>query len=224
MLRNWALAILSLLLGATPALAGHHHRKPRVPEIVALPCSHENLVAQNQEADRLGLHIIRTQSALHEMVQDGELVPLVPGAGLRVHIPAGRSYAAPWVAAFINQLAEDYHAATGQPLQVNSATRPYTVQRSIRRWNRNAAPLAGDVASVHMRGIAVDIQRRGLSLGQRQWLQMRLLYYVAIGRVLCEEEVQQPCFHIVPRGPGYEPALQPVAVALPAYLLTETYD
>ena len=202
-MRKLAFTFLLVVL-STNAVAAHKYRKPHVDKHVVLPCSHENLVAQNVEGDRMGLHIIRTPAAVHELVQAGKLVPLVPSPALRVNIPANRAYARPWVVEFVTQLAEEYYSATGQPLQANSAVRPLTVQRSIRRWNHNAAPLHGDVASVHMRGLAVDIQRRGLSPAQRQWLQVRLLYYVAIGRILVEEEVQQPCFHIVPRGPGWE--------------------
>jgi len=46
----------------------------------------------------------------------------------------------------------------------------------------------------------VDIARRPLSGEQIRWLEFRLLYYHALGLVIVEEELKQPCFHIVVSG------------------------
>jgi hypothetical protein len=185
-----------------------NHKRSRVPEYRAFPPSRYSLIAQNEAADALGLHTIKTPGELHELVQSGELVPLRTGGSLRVNCPADRAYVRPWVADFMQALAADYYHTFGTPLQVNSATRPLTVQRRLLRWNHNAAPIHGETASVHMRGIAVDIARRGLTRQQKAWLQMRLLYWAARGQAIVEEELAQPCFHtvVLPRPKPVEPA------------------
>lgn len=196
-------ALLLFMLLAAPAFARRH---TRVPEYRVFPPSHQSLVDQNDEANRLGLHPIRDKSGMLELLGSGELVPITTGPGLRVICPRDRALVRPWVDDLLLDLAGAYYRRFGKPLQVTSATRPVTVQVRLLRWNRNAAPAHGVLTSVHMRGIAVDLQRRGLTTGQKRWLQWRLLYYYGRGLVMVEEELRHPCFHVVVRRnplPGY---------------------
>lgn len=146
--------------------------------------------------------MVRTPGMLRELVQAGELVPLPVSPAMQLEFPTDRAVVRPWVADFIAGLAQDFHAMSGKPLRINSATRPQTVQRRLLRWNRNAAPVHGETASVHMRGIAVDIARRGLTPKELAWLQARLTIAAVYGQVIVEEELRQPCFHTVVIGPG----------------------
>lgn len=193
-----AAALITLALISTPAWA---RRKP-VPDVRALPPSRESLLAQNAEIDRLGIPRIKTKAELHELVQDGEVVRLRTTKALYVHIPAWRAFARPWAVSFIEGLSQDYYAAFGVPLQVNSAARPITVQRRLRRFNRAAAPISGECASAHLAGVALDIERHHLTPAQRRWLEYRLAYEeLARQSVIVEEE--RFCFHVVVRGAGY---------------------
>jgi hypothetical protein len=71
------------------------------------------------------------------------------------------------------------------------------VQKKLRRHNRNAAPAEGEIASSHLAGITVDIQRRGLSKAQLKWVQDYLRPLKAMGLVEPEEERRQWVFHIM---------------------------
>ena len=201
------LVILSLvpfagaLRAARPAAAHvKYHRKPKPYR--AFPPSHESLVLQNAEANRLGLERYEDNKALSAAVEREELVPLPLSVSLTVdrRLDPKRRYCRPWVAAFLFDLSDAYYREFHTPLLVDSAVRTVKVQRSLLRWNKNAAPAHGELESVHIAGIAVDIARRPLSGNQIRWLELRLLYYHALGLVIVEEELKQPCFHIVVSG------------------------
>lgn len=191
--------LLTLLFTATPALARKHTRDPR-----AIATDPASLRLQNEEADRDRLPRIKNKSALRELIGDGELVPFPSSPSLRVHIPRERAFARPWVVTFVTTVADDFYRVFGKPLQVNSAVRTLDEQRRLRRWNRNAAPLSGPNASVHPTGLAVDLQRRGLSPVELRWLRIRLLLASARQEAIIEEELRQPCFHVVVRKSAYE--------------------
>jgi hypothetical protein len=204
------LVILSLvpfagaLRAARPATPAHvkHHRKPKPIPYRAFPPSHESLVLQNAEADRLGLERYEDNKAMAAAIEREELVPLPLSVSLAVdkRLDPKRRYCRPWVAAFLLDLSIAYYQEFHSPLLVDSAVRTVKVQRSLLRWNKNAAPAHGELESVHIAGIAVDIARRPLNGNQIRWLQFRLLYYHALGLVIVEEELKQPCFHIVVSG------------------------
>lgn len=207
------LILCIMLFGASAHCRVRHPR--RVPEYRAFIPSHENLVEQNAEIDRLGIPRIQDNKQLAALIQAGALVPVEKSDALRVEIPASRAFLVPWAASFLNQIAAEYFNQFAVPLQVNSAVRTARVQRRLRSWNRNAAPYKGDCASAHMAGIAFDLQRRGLTAAQRRWLQWRLLYYFGRGDVIVEEEIKQPCFHVVVRG-SYPTPLVFVTYQFPA--------
>jgi hypothetical protein len=194
-----AAALISVALISTPA----HARRKAVTDVRALPPSRQSLIDQNTEIDRLGLPRIKTEAELRELVRSGELAAIPGSRALYVHIPAWRAFARPWAVSFLVGLSMDYYAAFGVPLQANSAARPITVQRRLRRFNRAAAPISGECASAHLAGVAIDIERQHITPAQRRWLQYRLAYeQYARSSIIVEEE--RYCFHLVVRGADYQ--------------------
>ena len=179
-----------------------HKRKPKLLLYRAFPPTHESLVLQNAEANRLGLERYADNKAMDAAIEREELVPLPLSVSLAVdrRLDPKRRYCRPWVAAFLTDLSDAFYREYHQPLLIDSAVRTVKVQRSLLRWNKNAAPAHGELESVHIAGIAVDIARRPLTGSQIRWLEWRLLYYHALGLVIAEEELKQPCFHIVVSG------------------------
>jgi hypothetical protein len=74
------------------------------------------------------------------------------------------------------------------------------VQKKLRRHNRNAAPAEGEIASSHLAGLTVDIQRRGMSREQIKWMQDYMLPLKQQGLVEPEEERHQWVFHVMVSG------------------------
>jgi hypothetical protein len=197
--------LLVLSLFATPAFSlttPHHRRKPREPKWwerrVFVP-SHESLLEQNSVIDRERLERVKNDSVLKELVKSDELVPITDNQYVRIspRLEAKRRYCRPEVDAFLQELGGEYYTEFGEPIQVNSAIRTEKTQSWLRRWNRNAAPVHGETASAHLAGIAVDLQRRGLTLPQVRFIQRKLLELAKWKMVIVEEELREPCFHVV---------------------------
>ena len=201
--RKFGWALLALLL-ACPAFA-RHRRTTRFLgwwEYRVFVPSRANLLSQNIMIDALGLPRIKNDSALKEMVRSDDLVPITQNRYVRVSpkLEAKRRFCRPWVDVFLQELGQEYHARFGVAIQVNSAVRTEKTQKRLRRVNRNAAPVHGEAASAHLAGVAVDLQRRGLTREQIKFVQQKLLYLSKLGMIIAEEELQQPCFHIVVTG------------------------
>ena len=164
--------------------------------------SHESLLIQNAEIDRLDLPRIHDDTELEALKADGSLVAIVPGETLRIEpsLDPSRRFCRPWTLAFVNDLSQAYYNRFHDKIQVNSAVRTVVVQRKLRRRNRNAAPADGDTASSHLAGVTVDLQRRGLTKEQIRWMEQYLFYMKAIGLVEPEEERRHWCFHIMVSG------------------------
>ena len=160
--------------------------------------SRENLLHQNQMADRDGLDRIRDEADLLDLRRQHKLVALPENKALRVdaRLPPNRRFSRPWTATFLSVLARDFYAAFQQPLQVDSAVRTVQFQRRLTRSNGNAAPSAGDTASPHLTGQAVDIAKHGLTITQIAWMRTYLQPLIDQGKIDVEEEFQQACFHI----------------------------
>ena len=185
------MAVLLLLAAVSPAFARRHRPAPNPP---LFPTA-GSLLAQNREADQLGLLRIPNDRCLAELAGDGTLVPLPTSIALKSSVARHYALLRPAASAALAELAQDEYTVFHRSLTVSSATRPVTLQRRIRRWNRAAAPISGPTASVHSTGIAFDITRRGLTRQQQRWLEWRLWYWQQIGRALVEEE--RACFHVV---------------------------
>jgi len=164
--------------------------------------SHESLLIQNAEIDRLELPRIQDETELEALKADGSLVPIIPGESLRIEpsLDPSRRFCRPWTLDFVNDLSQAYYHRFHEQIQVNSAVRTVKVQRKLRRHNRNAAPAEGDTASSHLAGVTVDLQRRGLSKEQIRWMEHYLFYMKSVGLVEPEEERRHWCFHIMVSG------------------------
>jgi hypothetical protein len=160
--------------------------------------SREILLHQNEMADHDGLDRVRDDADLLDLRREKKLVALPDNEALRVdyRLPENRRFSRPWTAAFLSVLAADFYASFHAPLQVDSAVRTVEVQQRLLRTNGNAAPVAGDTASPHLTGQAVDIAKGGLSRIQVAWLRTYLQPLIDLGKIDVEEEFQQSCFHI----------------------------
>ncbi|HEV2399162.1 MAG TPA: DUF5715 family protein [Candidatus Sulfotelmatobacter sp.] len=164
--------------------------------------SHESLLLQNAEVDRLNLPRIQDDTELEALKADGSLVAIVPSESLRIErgLDPSRRYCRPWTLNFVNDLSQAYYNRFHQQIQLNSAVRTVKVQRKLRRHNRNAAPWEGETASSHLAGLTVDLQRRGLNKQQIRWMEHYLFYMKSLGLVEPEEERRHWCFHIMVSG------------------------
>jgi hypothetical protein len=147
--------------------------------------SHESLLRQNLVAQQHGYAYLRTTQEVLQAIRDGDLVA-VEGSG-DLELAGDRvsfRYARPQVKAFLDQLAQAYHAACGEPLVVTSLTRP------ISRQPWNASPI-----SVHPTGMAVDL-RRSDRRACLQWLESTLLALEGEGMIEATREHWPPHYHV----------------------------
>jgi len=164
--------------------------------------SHESLLIQNAEINRLELPRIQNETELEALKADGSLLEIRAGDTLRFdpRLDPSRRFCRPWTLDFVNDISQAYYNRFHQQIQVNSAVRTVQVQKKLRRHNRNAAPADGDTASSHLAGVTVDLQRRGMSKEQIVWMEHYLFYMKALGLVEPEEERRHWCFHIMVSG------------------------
>ncbi len=161
--------------------------------------SHDSLLLQNEEINRLDLPRIQDDDELEALKASGELVPIVETESLKIErsLDPSRRYCRPWTRDFVRDLSEIYYAQFHEQIQLNSAVRTVKGQQKLRRHNRNAAPAEGDTASSHLAGITVDLQRRGMTKQQLRFVERYLFYLNALGLVEPEEERRHWCFHIM---------------------------
>ena len=164
--------------------------------------SHESLLLQNAEINRLDLPRIQDDDELEALKISGALLPIRASDTLRFdpRLDPSRRYSRPWTRDFTEDIGQAYFHRFHQQIQVNSAVRTVKVQKKLRRHNRNAAPADGDTASSHLAGVTVDLQRRGMSKEQVCWMEHYLFYMKALGLVEPEEERHQWVFHIMVSG------------------------
>ncbi|HTM35626.1 MAG TPA: DUF5715 family protein [Terriglobales bacterium] len=199
------LALSCQAFAVRPVVAPRYHRMHRLRRVRWNPVfrpSHESLLLQNAEINRLNLPRIRDDRQLEQLKADGELVPIVPTEALRIQpsLDPARRYCRPWTLDFLNDISAAYYKEYGQQIQVNSAVRTVLVQKKLRRHNRNAAPESGETASSHLAGLTVDLQRRGLSKAQIKWIQDYMRPLKDLGLVEPEEERRHWCFHVMVGG------------------------
>ncbi len=166
--------------------------------------SHDMLVRQNQEIDRLELPRIEDEQELADMEENGTLVPVRETLALEVasDLTGARRYCRPWTRDFLQDLSQAFYREFRRPLHVTSLVRTMEQQRKLRRHNRNAGPVDGDTASTHLTGITVDISRKGLTGQQHNWIIKYLLPLKDQGLIEPVEERRQAVFHVVVYG-GY---------------------
>ncbi|MGB9073175.1 MAG: DUF5715 family protein [Terriglobales bacterium] len=180
-----------------PHRKSSHHRRVRWNPMFRP--SHDSLLRQNEEIDRLGLPRIVDDEQLEELKSAHALVPIEESETLRIQpsLDPSRRYCRSWTRDFVKDLSEAYYQQFHEQIQVNSAVRTVKVQKKLRRHNRNAAPAEGDAASSHLAGITVDLQRRGMSKPQIRFVEHYLFYLHALGLVEPEEERRHWCFHVM---------------------------
>lgn len=174
-----------------------HHR--HIVWTPVLHGSHDSLVRQNEEIDRLGLPRIADDEQLEDLEQEHELVPIREGRTLAIHpqlSPQDR-FCKSWTRDFLQDLAAAHYRQFHSPIQVNSAVRTVAQQQRLRRYNHNAAPTSGDTESSHVAGLTVDISRRGMGRAERKWMEQYLLNLKEQGVIETAEERREPVFHIM---------------------------
>jgi hypothetical protein len=208
------LAIVVVVCCGEAAFALHHHRATtpglrvntrrgrhlrRIYWNPVFRPSHDSLLRQNAEIDRLELPRIQDDDELDQLKASNDLVRIVENEHVRIdpRLDPDRRYCRPWTNHFLEDLGSAFYDEFGTSIQVNSAVRTVKVQRKLRRRNRNAAPAEGETASSHLAGVTVDIQRRGLSKRQLHWMQLYLLKLKALGLIEPEEERRQWVFHVM---------------------------
>ena len=199
------LVMSSQAFAVRPMVSPRYHRMHRIHRIPWNPLfkpSHESLLLQNEEIDRLNLPRIYDDRQLEKLKASGDLVPIVPGETLRIQasLEPSRRYCREWTLAFLQDISGAYYKEFHQQIQVNSAVRTVLVQKKLRRHNRNAAPEKGETASSHLAGLTVDLQRRGMNKTQVKWMEEYLRPLKEMGLVEPEEERRHWCFHIMVAG------------------------
>ncbi len=164
----------------------------------ALRGSREILVHQNQMADAAGLERIENDEELDRLRYSHQLVEVAGTSALHVNpeLPENRRFARPWTAKFASDIAHAYFARFGEPLELNSAVRTISYQLRLQRVNGNAADIAGETASPHLTGQAIDFGKRGMTMAEIAWMRTYLAPLMQAGIIDVEEEFQQACFHI----------------------------
>ncbi|HEU5403287.1 MAG TPA: DUF5715 family protein [Terriglobales bacterium] len=161
--------------------------------------SHESLIRQNEEIDRLELPRIQNDIELNQLIDEGQLVQISEQPGLHIagNLKPNRRYSKAWTRDFVEDLGQAYYDEFGIPIQLTSAVRTVDQQKRLRRRNRNAAPIEGDTASSHLAGLTVDIGKRGLTRKQHQWVENYFAKLRELGLIEVAEERRQACFHIM---------------------------
>jgi hypothetical protein len=199
------LALAGQALAVRPMVSPRYHRMHRfhrVPWNPVFKPSHESLLLQNAEIDRLSLPRIYDDKEMNRLIASEDLVPIVPSETLRIQpaLDPARRFCRPWTRDFVEDISAAYYKEFHQQIQVNSAVRTVLVQKKLRRHNRNAAPEKGETASSHLAGVTVDLQRRGMSKTQVKWMEEYMRPLKELGLIEPEEERRQWCFHIMVSG------------------------
>ena len=199
------LAVSCQAFAVRPMVSPRYHRMHRIRRIPWNPVfkpSHESLILQNAEINRLNLPRIRDDKQLQRLIADGDLVAIPPSETLRIQpsLDPARRFCRPWTLDFLEDISEAYYKEFHDQIQVNSAVRTVLVQKTLRRHNRNAAPETGETASSHLAGLTVDLQRRGMSKTQIRWMEEYLRPLKEMGLIEPEEERRHWCFHIMVAG------------------------
>ena len=157
-----------------------------IPSPTAAPSlkgSSASMQKQVRVADQHDYTRLKTHSHVMQFVDAGYLVP-VRGNGDYELAGVSYPYARPEVKLFIERLARQYRAATGERLVVTSLTRPQS------RQPRNASQV-----SVHTTGMAIDL-RKPRSKGARKWLESTLLALEGRNVLEATSERRPPHYHV----------------------------
>ncbi len=171
-----------------------------------LPCnyanldgSEESLAYQNARADNACIPVIHDVKELAEYKKSHALVSLATYSQFKKDRRLGAEWywARQEVADFLIFLDKQYQLEFHKKFIINSAVRTIEKQHALARYNKNAVPTEGDRASLHIRGMAVDIAKRGMTKKELQWMRIKLLFYEDNCFIDATEEDHQAVFHIV---------------------------
>lgn len=162
------------------------------------PGSHQMLVQQNEELNRLQLPRIFDDNELMRLELSQDLLRVQETDALKFasELPENRRYCRPWTRDFLQDFSQAFYTQFHTPIQVNSLVRTVEQQHKLRWHNRYAAPEWGDTASTHLTGVTFDMSRRGLTVEQYAWVRSYLLPLKEGGLVDPIEE-RQPVLHVV---------------------------
>lgn len=182
-----SLLLLATALVAAPVVPAHAY----ADVAIQLRGSRASVQRQHEIARDLDLTFLRTPAQVREFVKKERLEPV---EGNRHYEMAKVSfpYARAAVKTFIERLAEQYFAYSGEKLVVTSLTRPQS------RQPRNASPY-----SVHPTGIAVDF-RIPKAEKNRKWLEKTLLSLERTGVLDATRERRPPHYHVAVFPERYE--------------------
>lgn len=175
-MRRAIFGVVATMVAATAPLSAE------VP--VTLRGSPESMARQNGVAHDHQLVFVRTPAELRSLSDEGTLVRLTGNDDYEVAKFVTYPYARPEMKTFVERLAAQYHAATGEKLVVTSLTRPSTRQ-----------PGNSHALSVHPTGIAVDL-RVSQRAASRQWLESTLLSLEEQGLLDITRERYPPHYHV----------------------------
>ena len=196
-------ALLPVLVATVAAPAG----------AAGLGGSKSSMTRQHAVAVELDYTFLRTRAQLEKLVEQGSLERVAASTDDYALSNVSHPYARPEIHTFIERLAAQYHAATGQRLVVTSLVRPTAEQPS------NASRL-----SVHPAGMAVDL-RIPAEPSRRAWLERTLLELEQAGVLDVTREKRPPHYHVAVFPAAYaaymkrQPAA-PKAAAAPAAPVT----
>ncbi len=139
---------------------------------------------QDREADLNDFTRLRTPAQVKKFLKLGLLVPVPGNADYDLDREVSFPVARPEVKLFVERLARQYHAATGEKLVVTSLTRPISDQ-----------PMNASDLSVHPAGMAVDFHRSA-SRASRRWLERVLLSLEDRGVLEATRERHPPHYHV----------------------------
>jgi hypothetical protein len=140
-----------LIITAAPAFAGE------------LGGSRRSMIRQHTVAKRNEYKFLRTAAEVLEWVRQERLVTLTSTPNYVLSGKVSFPYARPAVKLFIDRLAAQYRAATGERLVITSLTRPL-----------NQQPENASALSVHPAGMAADLAVP-TNARNRRWLERTLL-------------------------------------------------
>ena len=147
---------------------------------------------QHRVAERHDYTFLRNSRQVREFIEERRLVKLPGNRNYSVKRGISFAYARPAVKLFVERLAAQFRAATGEKLVVTSLTRP------ISRQPRNASDL-----SVHPAGMAVDF-RVPKKASSRRWLENTLVS-LERSRVLDVTKERRPAhYHVAVFPSQYE--------------------
>ena len=187
--------ILTLLAAAFMSVANAAETtattNPTPPtKFTTLQGSRPKVLAAHAYAIKYDYSFVRDAEHFKRFIAQGLLVELPGNENYSLH-KVSFPYARPTAKLFIERLSSQYRKATGQVLQVTSATRSQDSQP----WNASQY-------SVHPTGMAIDFRIPADTVALK-WLQTSLLAMQGRGVVLATQEHNPPHLHVVVLGPHY---------------------